>query len=291
MPEPVRLMEPRPLMHPISAAYRAITSPVRLMPDFLIIGTQRGGTTSLYHYLTQHPYVATASVKEVHFYDKNFRKGMWWYRAHFPTSLERQFTKSMRQQPFVTGEASPYYLIHPLAPKRVAQTLPHIKLIALLRNPVDRAYSHYLLQRWSDTESLSFADAIAREQDRIAEESARIAQDPAYNSHGHQHYSYLARGLYAEQLQRWLEFFPRDQFLILKSEDLYEDPLAVLKETLAFLDVPSTGTLRKDDYTQMNHMPRVDGGLDPELRKHLSAYFAPHNARLYELLGRDFGWD
>src|SRR5437764_5111475 len=132
-----------PHMGAVEKLYRGITSSLRLLPDFLIIGTQRGGTTSLYHYLKTHPCVQLANTKDTHFFDKKFNKGLSWYRGHFPTRLGKYYTQRVRQQPFVTGEASPSYLFHPHAPGRVAQLLPSARLIVLLRNPVDRAYSQY----------------------------------------------------------------------------------------------------------------------------------------------------
>src|SRR5437868_6286833 len=121
-------------------AYRATTNWMRLVPDFIIIGAQKGGTTSLYNYLITHPGIAPIYVKEPHFFDTSFSKGLVWYRSHFPTRLEKYYAQHFHKLDFITGEASPYYLFHPLAPERVAKTLPHVKLILVLRNPVDRAY-------------------------------------------------------------------------------------------------------------------------------------------------------
>src|SRR5438067_227401 len=142
--------------------YRGMTHSWRLLPDFLIIGTQRGGTTSLYHYLKTHPCVESATTSDTHFFDKKFSKGLGWYRGHFPTWMEKYYAQ-MRGQRFVTGEASSSYLFHPHVPKRVVQVLPHVKLIVLLRNPVDRAYSQYYHAIELGHETLSFEEAIASE--------------------------------------------------------------------------------------------------------------------------------
>jgi hypothetical protein len=123
--------------------YRGLTAPLRCLPDFLIIGTQRGGTTSLYHYLQTHSSFMAPTTKELHFLDRNYHKGPLWYRAHFPTVWEKAYAQQMQRRAVVTGEASPYYLFHPHVYQRLAQIIPHAKLIVLLRNPVDRAYSHY----------------------------------------------------------------------------------------------------------------------------------------------------
>ena len=140
----------------LEKVYRAVTSPIRLLPDFLIIGTQRGGTTSLYHYLQAHPCIRPASTKEVHFFDTKFHKGLAWYRGHFPTRIEQSSVNRLHGHSLMTGEATALYLFHPHAPKRVAKALPFVKLIVLLRNPVDRALSHYYHAIKHGYETLSF---------------------------------------------------------------------------------------------------------------------------------------
>ncbi len=270
--------------------YRGISSPMRLLPDFLIIGTQRGGTTSLYHYLQAHPYIAPATSKDTHFFDKKFSKGLDWYRGHFPTRLEKFYAEHLRGHPFVTGEASPSYLFYPHVPKRVARVLPHVKLIILLRNPVSRAYSQYYHAIELGHETFSFEESIQCEQERTAREHEKILADEYYYSQAYKHLSYLSRGIYVDQLQAWMSLFPREQFLILKSEDLYADPAAIVNQVLAFLNLPQVETqASKSEYKQYNNnaYPKMDAGL----RKRLVEYFEPHNARLYDLLGVNFGWD
>ena len=279
---------PIPLLQKV---YRGITSPIRLLPDFLIIGTQRGGTTSLYRYLKTHPYIGATSNKDIHFFDRRFNKGLSWYRGHFPTRLGKYYSQRVRQQPFVTGEASPSYLFHPHAPGRVAQVLPGARLIVLLRNPVDRAYSQYFHAVKLGHESLSFEEAIEEEEERTARERERILADERYYSHAYKHRSYLTRGIYVEQLRAWMELFGRQQFLILKSEDFYADPAGTFKQVLAFLQLPETEpVLNKGEYEQFN-TNTYSSKMDPALRQRLIEYFRPHNARLYDYLGVDFGWD
>src|SRR5437667_354107 len=228
--------------------------------------------------------------KDIHFFDRRFDKGLSWYRGHFPTRLGKYYSQRVRQQPFVTGEASPSYLFHPHAPGRVAQLLPGARLIVLLRNPVDRAYSQYFHAIELGHESLSFEEAIEGEEERTARERERILADERYYSHAYKHRSYLTRGIYVEQLRAWMELFGREQFLILKSEDFYADPAGTLKQVLAFLQLPETEPLpNKRAYEQFN--TNAYSGMDPALRQRLSEYFRPHNARLYDYLGVDFGWD
>lgn len=274
--------------HVLEKAFRATTNPIRMLPHFMIIGTQKGGTTSLYHYLIQHPCIAPIWIKEPHFFDIYFYKGLPWYRSHFPTTIEQYYARHVQQHDLIVGEASPYYLFHPQAATRVAQTLPKAKLILLLRNPVDRAYSQYQHQtRQEGVESLSFEEALASEEKRLAGEEEKILQDKKYFSFNHRHYSYVARSEYIEQLPAWMDLFPREQFLILRSEDLYTDPKAIVKQTLDFLGLPSN--YLGQDYKPFNDAKYAK--MAPETRERLITHFKPYNARLYDYLGRDFGWD
>lgn len=277
--------------------FRGMTSSIRGLPDFLIIGAQRCGTTSLYYYLTEHPNIFPSSVKEVHFFDDSFTKGMHWYRAQFPTIVEKYYIERIRKHGFLTGEATPSYLLHPHAPKRIFQVMPKAKLIVLLRNPVDRAYSHYWLRTTLGDETLSFEDAIHAEEERISEARERLLADENYHDK-HRRVSYLSRGIYVDQLRRWMNYYPKEQFLILRSEDLYSDPAGITKQALEFIGVPGQEINTNKEYKQYR-LGRKRGYLNkekppkmsPDTRKYLLDYFKPHNAHLYEFLGRDFGWD
>jgi hypothetical protein len=173
----------------------------------------------------------------------------------------------------------------------VARILPRVKLIVLLRNPVDRAYSQYYHALELGQETLSFEEAIQCEEDRTARERERILQDELYFSNEYIHLSYLKRGIYVDQLQDWMSLFPREQFLILKSEDYYTDPITTYKRVLAFLKVPEIEPrVRKKEYKHYSHNTYFSQ-MDPLLRRRLNDYFEPHNARLYDFLGVDFGWE
>jgi hypothetical protein len=262
-----------------------LTAPWRTLPDFLIIGTQRGGTASLYYNLTRHPGVAPAVRKEVHFFDVNYRRGLRWYRGHFPARGQMEVMRR-RHGRAVTGEASPYYLFHPAAPGRVRAALPHAMLIVMLRNPVDRAYSHYQREVGKGRERLSFEEAIEAEPARLHAEAERLGTDESYSSDGFRQHSYLARGIYLPQLQRWMAEFPRDRFLILESEEFFTDPMRVLIEVEAFLGLPvwaPSGGLREFNVQRYAQMPW-------SLRGKLDAFFAPHNAALQSFLGRRLSW-
>lgn len=285
-------------------AYRAVTCPVRMLPAFIVIGAHRGGTSSFYHYLTEHPDIGAATTKEVNFFDRNFHKGTLWYRAHFPSLAYQRYAEGRRHTSFITGEASPYYLFHPHVPRRIATTLPRVKLIALLRNPADRAWSQYQRYRHLGWETAPFADVIADEMARIGATlgAGKVVGETPDDVLGRR--SALARGLYADQIQQWLRYFPREQLLMLRSEDFYADPAAALKQALVFLDMPPSAlpeTARYGRYDGYGRggpfrearetKPPHDATMAPELRQRLCAFFAPHNQRLYALVGRDMEWE
>jgi hypothetical protein len=268
--------------------HRRVTSRARALPDFLIIGAQKCGTSSLYNLLVEHPALLEPLRKEVHFFDRNFERGPGWYRAHFPLRSHLQEVGRALGVRALTGEGSPYYLFHPRVPGRVAGLVPGAKLIALLRDPVSRAYSHYqhVVRRWPHKPS--FAEALAREERELQEEQERMLAHDDYQSRRHMRFSFLARGLYAEQLEAWYAHFPRERLLVLKAEDFFADVRGTVRQVVDFLGLP-TGDWEPEKLEASN-VGSYKEPLDPELRARLRVYFAPHNARLYELLGRDFGW-
>ncbi len=247
----------------------------RALPDAVILGAQKCGTTSLHGYLVQHPGVIPPLRKEVHYFDLNFDRGEAWYRAHFGRVGETGLNL----------DASPYYLFHPAVPKRLHALLPDARLIVLLRDPVRRAYSHYWHERAKGREKLEFEDAIAAEPSRIAAAEAALADGSLARSTEHQHYSYLARGRYAEQLERWFALYPRERFHIVRFEDLVKDPLAGLNETLAVLGLPAASRVDLEPRNTRRYPPMAEATAEK-----LRAYFEPHNRRLEALLGRPMGW-
>jgi len=260
-----------------------VTDHLRLHPSFLIIGAQRAGTTSLYNYLCEHPSVLPAARKELHFFDRAYSRGLSYYFRQYPTVWRSALPFGPR---LITGESTPYYLFHPLVAGRVRHALPTVKLIVLLRNPVDRALSHYHHSVNKAAEPLSFEAAIDREAERLAGEFERLCSEPGYHSPAFNRYSYLARGVYVDQLERWMNVFPREQFLILRSEDLYANPKVALQSVFAFLRLPTC-----DINTSEQHNRQDYAAMNPATRARLREYFAPHNARLYRFLNRDFGWE
>jgi hypothetical protein len=269
-----------------SGARRA-TSALRVLPSYVVLGTQRGGTSSLHRYLSQHPAIMQALPKEVHYFDRNYDRGAGWYRSHFPTSIAVAVVERRTGVRPAVGETTPGYLFHPRAPQRVVQLLPNAKFIILLRNPVDRAYSSYWHRVAQGHEELpTFEDALQAEGHRLDGELERMVESADYNSENRRLFSYVTRGLYAEQLERWLAYFPRDRFLIERSESLFEDPAAVIRRICVFLGLPEWSP---GSFKPFNAL--ASGRIDPSTRAHLVDYFKPHNQRLHDLLGRDLGWD
>ena len=261
----------------VRAGTRVRTSRLRPLPDFLVIGGQRCGTTSLYYYLRAHPQVVSALVKEVHFLSLHWHRGEGWYRAQFP--LRARMT-GPGQAP-LAFEATPYYLAHPLAPARAAALLPEVKLLVLLRDPVRRAWSHYRHMVRLGLEPLSFQEAIAQEPVRLAGEVERLEADPDYDAVGYRRYSYLTRGAYAEQLRRWLGHFPADRFLVLSSERLLADPAGGYARVLEFLGLaawrPAAFPLHTKNSRESSEMPSG-------IRRRLEEHFAPATQQLEDLL-------
>lgn len=278
--------KPGSITVPLERGWRRVTAGMRRLPDWLIIGTQKGGTTSLYEYLVTHPDVGGASRKEVHFFDLKWEKGVDWYRAHFPTALQAQARERETGRPFHVLEGTPYYMFHPAAPERVRQVLPQVRLMAVLRNPVDRALSHYHHERRARREPLSFEEAVEQETERLLGTDGDLeTADETARKH-HWRHAYLARGRYAEQLERWLRVFPREQLLILNSERFYADTAGEMERVMHWLGVPPIHTATYD----RRNAGGAYGKLDPDTRQRLEAYFAPHNERLFDLLGERWEW-
>jgi Sulfotransferase domain len=253
------------------------SSPARMLPTFLVVGAKRAGTSSLYRYLTTHPQVRPCvSGKGTHYFDVAYRRGWRWYRSSFPLAAGGG----------ITGEASPYYMFHPLAPSRIAAALPEARLIVVLRDPVERAWSHYHNERRLRAEPLGFEDAIAAEPERLAGEAERMAADPGYHSFAWRHFSYLARGRYAEQLERLYDLFPPGQVLVVQSELLRDDPDRALEPVWRFLGL-APFTVRERFAIKPNDSHAT---MAPATRERLNAYFDEPNRRLYRLPGVGFRW-
>jgi hypothetical protein len=266
--------------------WRSATRRWRVLPDFLVLGGQRCGSTSLYDMLCGHPDVAPASHKEPHFFDNNHLRGEEFYRRLFPLQLQMRARERRQGRRAVTGEATTYYLAHPAVPARVRALLPDVRLIAILRDPVDRAYSHYQLSVREGREPLSFEEALAAEPDRLAGEHERLIADPSYRGVAHRFFSYRSRGRYIDQLERWWAEFPREQLLVLRSEDMFEDPRIVYDQLVTFLGLDPDADRRT--FRARNRVSY--DAMRPETRAELRSYFAEPNRALEQQTGRAFNW-
>ncbi|MDQ6642430.1 MAG: sulfotransferase domain-containing protein [Actinomycetota bacterium] len=291
-----RLPSPRDLLKHSVRGLGVATSSLRSPPDFLVIGAKRGGTTSFYYDLLDHPSVLplfpppiprlkTEATKGAHFFDSNFTRGPRWYASYFPTRTTRYVAARRAASTVVTGEASPYYLFHPAAAERAYALVPGAKIIVLLRDPVERTYSHWKERRRSRAEDLQFREALGAEPGRLVGERERLLRDPAYHSNAWEQQSYATQSVYVDALEPWVRLFGRRRVLALASEDYYTDPAAALGTAHDFLDIPgwpsTPGTVRN---------AAAGEPLPPDLLAQLRARFAEPNRRLEQLLGMTFPW-
>jgi hypothetical protein len=272
-------------------AVRRPTAALRPLPDFLVIGVGHGGTMSAFRYLAAHPCVVPSVRKEVDFFGRQYFRGLDWYRTFFPTRATRSLVSTLRAHPTLTFEASSDYLFHPYAAERTQQVLPHARFIAFLRNPVDRAYGHYLHMVRLGFEDRSFEEALALEEERITPDMEMMGKDPLYYPGPFYRFSYVTKGFYAKQLDRWKAHFPPAQLLIMRSDDLFHDSRQTYRRALDFLDLPAWEPKGFKNVRHPRGITVPHAPMEPSTRRMLTETFAPHNRRLEELLQREFGWD
>ena len=276
----------------VPAAKRAIrvfgttTASKRVLPSYLLIGAKRGGSTTLARSLVGSPGVqglfpAREQLKGPYYFDVNYANGESWYRSHFPTRAALGSD--------IVGEASPYYISHPHAAERARQLVPDAKIICVLRHPVERAFSHYRERVKQGVETLdTFEAALDAEPDRIAGEVDRMERDPSYVSWNHLNFAYTDQSLYAASLERWFEQWPREQMLVLRSEDLYADPAAVLDQTREFLGLARLGSGTDDAVQNFNQLPPAT--ISAETRQRVWNLVRDDVVRLGELMDEPPLW-
>ncbi len=274
--------------------FRTVTSPLRKLPDFVIIGAAKSGTTSLYDFVTKHPRVEPAYTKEPHYFSSPERLSLLYYKINFPV-----LTKQL------TGEASTGYLSSLEAPARMKVAIPNAKVIAILRNPVDRAYSHYHFAHGRNVEtSTTFEKALELEESRRKEYVETVSElkfvfyGRGMLSRQRDLYqlmrdslkdiwpSYLRYGRYADHLENWFRHYSRDQFLVLSTEDFRRDRQGTLDQVFEFLGV---SPYKVQNFKNLN-VGRYKK-MREDTRQKLVEYFRPHNERLYSLLNCRFDWD
>lgn len=270
---------------PLRPVLRRLSMPARARPTFLVIGAQKSGTTSLRRYLSHNPAVLLAEPKEIHYFEKFYARGDAWYLAQFPWRTRAAAERRRLGVPPAVGEATPEYLFIPRVPERVHRFDPDLRFVVLLRDPVDRAYSHYQMHVRRRGETRSFEEALELERLELPGILERMRAEPAYVPTIELRRSYVARGMYAEQLERWFSFYDPDRFLVLASTELGRETTATMARVTAFLGVPEW---ESEEY------PRLSAGsyepMAADTREHLARVFKPHNRRLEKLLGRAFEW-
>jgi hypothetical protein len=272
--------------HTVSVSTGRLTHRARMLPGFLIVGAQRCGTTSMYRTLSQHPAVLKAVLhKGVHYFDTGYEHGLGWYQGHFPLRARAALARRATGEVPLTFESSPYYMFHPLAAERISRDLPGVKLLVLVRDPVERAYSAHTHELARGYETEPFERALELEDQRLAGQAERIVSEPGYQSHSHQHHGYLTRGHYAEQLERLSDRFGRDRIHVVDSERFFTDPEPVYDGVLDFLG------LRQHGYPVFErHNARPRSPMPESLRATLTGHFAPHDERLANWLGHAPSW-
>jgi len=262
--------------------------PDRPPPDFVIIGAQRCGTTSLFRALNKHPAMMpnVINAKGIHYFDTGYHHNMAWYLAHFASRAERDNHSAKVGHKAIVGEASPYYLYHPAGAQRMAQAIPDAKIIVLLRDPVKRAISHHLHMVWEGHESIVDLDkALNSESARLEGIEQRLMADPSYVSRHHQHYSYMARGHYAQQLERLFAHFDRKNVLVLTTEKLISDCKSSLSAIQSFIGLePDSSIALEKRNASAKFEPR------PETIERLTAEFAKSNERLENVVDIEVPW-
>jgi hypothetical protein len=260
-----------------------ITGPLRVLPDFIIIGSMKCGTTSLYYDICEHPCVSPAAYDEIGFFDSNFHLGLNWYRSMFPT--KRRIEDIRRKEGVaITGEDTPFYFWNPVAAKRIQKLLPNIKLITILRNPIDRAYSEYQDVVSSESNSPSFETFIENEINTRRKDSSLITEEnfEIFN----QKNSYLLKGIYVDQLKIWAGLFPKEQIFTLSTENLNSEPITALESVFQYLNLPDYKIKNTRRQKQKKYVP-----MNSQTRKILIEFFKPHNERLFKFIGKKFDWD
>lgn len=269
---------------PLRDALGGLTSAARALPDILICGAQRAGTTSLFRALCQHPAVTGPALRKgVHFFDTGYRGGLSRYRSYFPL---RPWLAGWCGRPRIrVVESSPYYLFHPLSAERIARDLPDARVVVVLRDPVERAYSAHAHETARGFETEPFGHALELEPRRLAGEEERIVSDPGYVSHSHQHHGYMARGHYVDQLLRFEKHLGRDRLHVVDHADLFDGTARTLAEVERFLELPpGPGTVPG------RHNARARTEMPEELRAELAAVFADSDSRLAAWWGRTPSW-
>ena len=260
-----------------------VTNSIRVLPDFIVIGAAKSGTTSLYHYFKKHPNIMGSYKKEIGFFDDNYNLGIEWYRSWFPTktSIEKRTKKNKKN---LVYEGSPGYFQKQWCIKNMYETLPNVKLILVLRNPVDRTYSHYqhATRRGMKTK-IPFRDLLDRDlktYEQIKNDDNEYFKNFVLNS-------YIGPSIYVRLVKEWLKYFRLEQLLIFSTEELAKNPREVFSRIFGFLNIKE----EEINTESRQNVGGYDASLDSDLRQRLIDFFRPHNEELFNTINQRFDWD
>ena len=267
----------------IKRHYYYLSSPLRVLPECFVIGVVRSGTTSLYHYLGQHPCIGSSAYDEIGYFDENYHLGINWYKSLFPTKFTRD--KIIKKHgKFLTYDVTPFYIYNPLVTRRIFESFPQAKIISNLRNPIDRAYSNYIIMLQDGDTTKTFEEIVKMQMDEIDKSKSKLNDESYIVDTFYE--NLLARGFYANQLEVWFEKFQKNQLLMISTEDLAQKTDQVLTKVFEFLDLPY---FKIRDFTKQNK--REYPLMKDETRKLLIEFYKPHNEKLYSLINQHFDWD
>src|SRR3984957_12508172 len=264
---------------------RRLSAGNRAMPDFILIGAQKSGTSSMFAYLRQHPQIVRPIFKEPYFFDRHYDRGLDWYGCNFPSRSAMARLGERTGRKHLTFEATATYVFEPQVPARIARDIPTRKFIVLLRNPVERAISAYWHARRMGKETRSLGEAVDADHHRYEQEKSfedgtgpRPEGDPPRPT-------YLRRGIYAESVARWQSVFSPEDLLVLQSEAMFGDPRAIMTRVFVFLGLPQVDG--------MDFAPQNVGGYsesDQAARKFLEDFYRPHNEWLNRISHTAMTW-
>lgn len=268
----------------LNVFFHEMTSWARTLPDFFIVGTSYCGKTLLYNYLIQHKSILKNLREETGYFFDNYDRGFNWYKSNFPFSFTKNLYKLFFGETSRVGETVniPFVIV----PERIAKIIHKPKIIVVLRNPVERTYSRYLAMVREGIETLSFEDAINKE-DRWTGEKKEMMENKAYFKNNRKVSRYLSGSIYVDDLERWAQFFSKNDMLILKSEDLFNDTLKTVNQSLEFLGLSQLKNLKNFSHYYEKNAKKID----PKIKQDLNEFFQPYNEKLYKFFGKDLGWE
>ncbi len=252
-----------------------LTASSRMLPSFFIIGVMKGGTTSLFEYLGQHPEIELPREKEIMYFSRHYRRSINFYRSFFQKAQPNK----------ITGEASTIYFLNPHVPARIKKDFPNAKIILLLRDPIKRAYSNYNMIKAVDP-GKTFEEALELDKKRCDPLESKFLTSLYNPPVTYEAFNYLKKGLYYEQLSEWLKYYSIDDLLILKSEDFYKNTNAELKKVYQYLGIKEV----YPEDTEARNSRKYQTPLSEETYERLKAYFHEDQLKLQELLGENFKW-